>query len=46
MALKQVVILSGKGGTGKTNIAAGFAHLAAAGPLPRKAVLADADGRI
>jgi MinD superfamily P-loop ATPase len=29
--MKQLVILSGKGGTGKTSVAAGFAHLAAAG---------------
>jgi MinD superfamily P-loop ATPase len=40
--MKQVVILSGKGGTGKTSVAAAFAHLASQVPntLP---VLADAD---
>jgi MinD superfamily P-loop ATPase len=43
--VKQLVILSGKGGTGKTSIAAAFAHLAALreGPSPLRAVLADAD---
>lgn len=41
--LKQLVILSGKGGTGKTSLAAAFAHLAHSGPLPLRAVLADAD---
>jgi MinD superfamily P-loop ATPase len=41
--MKQLVILSGKGGTGKTSVAAAFAHLAAAGPDPLRAVLADAD---
>jgi len=41
--MKQLVILSGKGGTGKTSLAASFAHLACAGPLPARAVLADAD---
>jgi len=41
--MKQLVILSGKGGTGKTSLAAAFAHLAHAGPLSLKAVLADAD---
>ncbi len=41
--MKQLVILSGKGGTGKTSLAAAFAHLAHAGPLPLHAVLADAD---
>jgi MinD superfamily P-loop ATPase len=41
--LKQLVILSGKGGTGKTSLAAAFAHLAHAGPHPIQAVLADAD---
>lgn len=40
---KQVVILSGKGGTGKTSLAAALAHLAQAGPFPRRATLADAD---
>ncbi len=41
--MKQLVILSGKGGTGKTSVAAAFAHLAAAGSPPLRAVLADAD---
>lgn len=37
------MILSGKGGTGKTSVAAAFAHLAAEGQTPMRAVLADAD---
>jgi MinD superfamily P-loop ATPase len=41
--MKQLVILSGKGGTGKTSVAAAFAHLAAEGPHGMPAVLADAD---
>jgi MinD superfamily P-loop ATPase len=41
--MKQIVILSGKGGTGKTSITAAFAHLAYDGLTPVKAVLADAD---
>jgi len=41
--MKQLVILSGKGGTGKTSLAAAFAHLAYEGPVPVKTVLADAD---
>jgi MinD superfamily P-loop ATPase len=41
--ITQFVILSGKGGTGKTSVAAAFAHLARAGPARRRAVLADAD---
>ena len=41
--MKQLVILSGKGGTGKTSLAAAFAHLAYAGPQPINTVLADAD---
>ncbi|MBN1311630.1 MAG: ATP-binding protein [Anaerolineae bacterium] len=41
--MKQLVILSGKGGTGKTSVAAAFAHLAQASPVPLRAVLADAD---
>jgi len=40
---KQLVILSGKGGTGKTSVAAAFAHLADQGDIPIRAVLADAD---
>ena len=41
--MKQLVILSGKGGTGKTSLAAAFAHLALDGGFPIRAVLADAD---
>jgi MinD superfamily P-loop ATPase len=41
--MKQLVILSGKGGTGKTSVAAAFAHLACEGPFPLRVVLADAD---
>ena len=41
--MKQLVILSGKGGTGKTSVAAAFAHLAAEGNCPIPAILADAD---
>ena len=41
--MKQLVVLSGKGGTGKTSLAAAFAHLAYGGPSALKAVLADAD---
>ncbi len=41
--MKQLVILSGKGGTGKTSVAAAFAHLAAEGEPSLRAVLADAD---
>ncbi len=41
--MKQLVILSGKGGAGKTSVAAAFAHLAAAGEPRLRAVLADAD---
>jgi len=41
--MKQLVILSGKGGTGKTSVAAAFAHLAHEGPSPTQTVLADAD---
>jgi MinD superfamily P-loop ATPase len=42
-SMKQLVILSGKGGTGKTSMAAAFAHLAHDGQYPLQAVLADAD---
>jgi MinD superfamily P-loop ATPase len=42
-SMKQLVILSGKGGTGKTSLAAAFAHLAHDGGSPIRAVLADAD---
>jgi MinD superfamily P-loop ATPase len=41
--MKQLVVLSGKGGTGKTSVAAAFAHLAHDGPFPLNVVLADAD---
>ena len=41
--MKQIVILSGKGGTGKTSVSAAFAHLAHEGSHPVQAVLADAD---
>jgi MinD superfamily P-loop ATPase len=41
--MKQLVILSGKGGTGKTSIAAAFAHLAFVGKTPLRTVLVDAD---
>jgi len=41
--MKQLVILSGKGGTGKTSITAAFAHLAAQNGLAGTVVLADAD---
>jgi MinD superfamily P-loop ATPase len=41
--LKQLVILSGKGGTGKTSLTAAFAHLAHDGPHPIQTILADAD---
>jgi MinD superfamily P-loop ATPase len=41
--LKQIVILSGKGGTGKTSVAAAFAHLAANGAGQTRTVLVDAD---
>jgi MinD superfamily P-loop ATPase len=41
--MNQLVVLSGKGGTGKTSLAAAFAHLAHDGPFPLKAVLVDAD---
>ena len=38
--MKQVIVLSGKGGTGKTSITAALAHLASAG---RRLVLVDTD---
>jgi MinD superfamily P-loop ATPase len=47
--VKQLVVLSGKGGTGKTSLVAAFAHLAATGVasdrglLARRLVLVDAD---
>ncbi|MBN1119568.1 MAG: ATP-binding protein [Anaerolineae bacterium] len=41
--MKQLVILSGKGGTGKTSVTAAFAHLLAQEASPFRSVLADAD---
>ena len=41
--MKQLVVLSGKGGTGKTCVTASFAHLASNGPDAIPTVLADAD---
>jgi MinD superfamily P-loop ATPase len=41
--MKQLVILSGKGGTGKTSLTAAFAHLASQSDIPVKTILADAD---
>lgn len=41
--MKQLVILSGKGGTGKTSITAAFAHLLSLDNAPFRVVLADAD---
>ena len=41
--MKELVVLSGKGGTGKTSVTASFAHLAAEGDRPIRAVLVDAD---
>ncbi|MEI7848090.1 MAG: ATP-binding protein [Chloroflexota bacterium] len=41
--MKQLVILSGKGGTGKTSMVAAFAHLASQGSLSGQIILADAD---
>ena len=41
--MKQLVILSGKGGTGKTSVTAAFAHLASQSHLAGQIVLADAD---
>lgn len=41
--MKQLVILSGKGGTGKTTVSAAFAHLAGRSSNPARAVLVDAD---
>jgi MinD superfamily P-loop ATPase len=41
--MKQIIILSGKGGTGKTSVAAAFAHLAHDCKLAVEIVLADAD---
>jgi len=41
--MKQLIVLSGKGGTGKTSVTAAFAHLAAQGRLAGQVVIADAD---
>ena len=41
--MKQIVILSGKGGTGKTSVAAAFAHLLSLKNNPFRTVFADAD---
>jgi MinD superfamily P-loop ATPase len=41
--LKQIVILSGKGGTGKTSLTAAFAHLATTDDRKPRSVLVDAD---
>jgi len=41
--MKQLVILSGKGGTGKTTVSAAFAHLASTGESHGRAVCVDAD---
>jgi len=41
--VKQIVILSGKGGTGKTSVAAAFAHLASTDTGRHQTVLVDAD---
>ena len=40
--MNQLVILSGKGGTGKTSITAAFAHLFSLEATPYQIVLADA----
>lgn len=41
--MKQIVILSGKGGTGKTTVTAAFAHLATIDHRQPRTVLVDAD---
>jgi MinD superfamily P-loop ATPase len=41
--MKQIVVLSGKGGTGKTSITAAFAHLGAAYGIVAPIVFIDAD---
>ena len=41
--MKQLVILSGKGGTGKTSVTAAFAHLVSLEADSHRAILADAD---
>lgn len=41
--MKQLVVLSGKGGTGKTCVSAALAHLAAHSPVAGRLVVADTD---
>lgn len=41
--MKQLVLLSGKGGTGKTSLAAALAHLSTVGHPPLSTVIVDAD---
>ncbi len=41
--MKQIVVLSGKGGTGKTSVTAAFAHLASQSGPPARAIVVDAD---
>ena len=41
--MKQLVVLSGKGGTGKTSVTAAFAHLASESQYANRFILADAD---
>ena len=41
--MREAVIISGKGGTGKTSVTAAFAHLAATGDPAVRAVVADTD---
>jgi len=41
--MKQLAVLSGKGGTGKTSLTAAFAHLASSGRYADRIILADAD---
>lgn len=41
--MKQLVILSGKGGTGKTSVSASFAHLTCNGSKQKRALFVDAD---
>ena len=43
MTAKKIVILSGKGGTGKTSLSAALSHLAASDLSAREVVLVDAD---
>lgn len=41
--MKQLIVLSGKGGTGKTSLTAAFAHLASQGEYADQFIMADAD---